>query len=64
MLIYLNKKNANISENLNSSILISSSDNESDIDELVPERVISETDDFEPDEKDITSEDLEEEQEV
>ena len=65
------KKNANISEqvitgekNLNFSILISSSDNESDIDELVPERVISETDDFEPDEKDITSQNLEEEQEV
>ena len=64
------EKNANISEqvfigekDLN-SILISSSDNESDIDELVSERVISETDDFEPHDKDVTSEDLEEEQEV
>ena len=65
------EKNANISEqvitgekDLNFSILISSSDNESDIDELVPERVFSDVDDFEPDDKDITSEDLEEKQEV
>ena len=65
------EKNANISEqvitgekDLNFSILISSSDNEFDIDELVPERVFSDTDDFEPDDKDISSEDLEEGQEV
>ena len=44
--------------------MISSSDNKSDVDELVPERVISDTDDFEPGSKDIASEDLEEEQEV
>ena len=51
-------------KNLNFSILISWSDNEFDIDKLVPERVFSDTDNFEPDDKDITSEDLEEEQEV
>ena len=65
------QKNANISEQVitgekdsTSSILISSSHNESDIDEFVPERVISKTDDFESDDKDVTSEDLEEVQEV
>ena len=61
---HISEQTITIERDIHSPVLISSSDNESDIDELVPERVTSDTDDFEPDNKDISSEDLEEEQEV